>query len=131
MIDDKFAKELQDAYRKTTDGNWYHKTRHGLGMSNDVVLTDKQPTLAGSAIGSFGEFGEYNAKFLVLVHNNMYKIMELLDQCRLISQWHQRGIIGEPNRALWMKDLPIPAGWIVEDRIPEVDGFIPIKKVEK
>ena len=127
----KFVADLKEKYEKTTDGNWFHKSKYGLGMTNEVVLTDKEQAMTGFLVGSFGEFGSHNAEFLVFVHNNMYRIFELIEQCELIQRWHQRGIMGEPNRALWGKAQPIPDGWMREDRVPEVDGFVPIKKIEK
>jgi len=131
MLDKKFIEKLQAKYQKTTEGNWYVKTSHGMGETHHTILTDKPTAMSGKHIGSFGEFGESNAAFCAFCHEHVYKLLDLMEQCRLIEQWHQRGIMGEPNRALWIKDQPIPEGWIVEDRIPEVDGFVPIKKIEK
>lgn len=130
MIDKKFVEEMHAKYSATTSGNWYCKTRHGLGMANASILTDKPTAMGGNLIGSFGEFGEANAEFIAFCHENMWRILEQIEECRLILQWHKRGII-EPLRALMTKRDDIPDGWIEDDRIPEVDGFVAIRKVEK
>lgn len=127
----KFIENTRKLYEHTTDGNWYVRVGHGLGMVNAAVLTDKETAMSGNHIASCGEYGEANAKFISYMHNNMYELFSLIEQCDLINQWHQRGIMGEPNKALFPNNMTIPEGWIVDDRIPEIDGFLAIRKVEK
>lgn len=91
---DEFLTEFAKKYQKTTDGNWHVDVRSGLGMTYCHILTDKPQAMTGELIASLSEFGGNDADFIVFCHENAFKIIELVNKCKLYHQWQQRGLVG-------------------------------------
>ncbi len=93
MIDKTFAEELAAKYQNTTDGNWHVVISHGMGETHNTILTDKPTAMSGKHIGSFGEFGNSNAEFCAFCHENMYRILDLIEACGIHLDHKKRGLI--------------------------------------